>query len=551
MPTTLTFGTGAHDVAIPAGVTSLTVDLYGAAGGGPLPGLGGRVQGTIAVTPGEVLRLVVGGQGATGGGGAFGLGGFNGGGSAQTSDELADSGGGGGATDLRRGGTGLAQRIVVAGGGGGGGANRDGPVGTGGAGGGTVGGFGTGGEQGGAPGTQSGGGAGGTSTGGLANGSPGSLGQGGAASQNGRGGAGGGGFYGGGGAGASDIGPATAGGGGGSSLVPVGCTTTSGVRSGAGYAVLTYNRPPSAPNLLSPANNTALNPSQTQRFSWAFSDPDASDSQAAYELRAGIVGSGVWGYGSGLVNTPNAFHDVPAGSFGTGQNLEWQVRTADSLGVWGPWSASRFFSTVAAPVGPTITSPANGSTASTSSQPITWSVPNQDAYQVRRLADSAGAPDTSTVYGDSGVRENAVDRSDTIPDLVNGRPEHIQVRVRYQGLWSDWSSILLYVDYTVPAVPVASVSPDDATGSITVTASHPAPTGTQPTVVGMHVYRREGGGEGIRLARDLPPNQPWTDYTPASGVAYDYRVAAVGANGTTSLSAWQNGGVLAFSGLSV
>jgi len=67
----------------------------------------------------------------------------------------------------------------------------------------------------------------------------------------------------------------------------------------------------------------------------------------------------------------------------------------------------------------------------------------------------------------------------------------------------------------------------------------------------MHVYRREGGGEGIRLARDLPPNQPWTDYTPASGVAYDYRVAAVGANGTTSLSAWQNGGVLAFSGLSV
>jgi len=108
----------AQTYTVPAGVTNIRVDAYGAAGGasanGPAGGKGGRIQGTVPVTTGEVLNIYVGGAGppysSTGGG-------WNGGGNGQNSW----GGGGGGAVDIRRGGTALSNRIIVAGGGGGGG----------------------------------------------------------------------------------------------------------------------------------------------------------------------------------------------------------------------------------------------------------------------------------------------------------------------------------------------------------------------------------------------------------------------------------------------
>ena len=122
---------------VPAGVTSVIVDVQGAAGGiaGPsslitpsTPGYGGRTQATLAVTPGQVLNIYVGGQGANGTGAAgTAAGGFNGGGNAVAWDAAAPTytgGGGGGASDIRIGGVALANRVIV--GGGGGGAGWDG-----------------------------------------------------------------------------------------------------------------------------------------------------------------------------------------------------------------------------------------------------------------------------------------------------------------------------------------------------------------------------------------------------------------------------------------
>jgi hypothetical protein len=171
----------AQSFDVPAGITSLQVDVVGASGIGPAgipgltPGAGGRVQATLPVTPGETLTIMV--------GGGF----FNG-----------AAGNGGGASDIRRGST----RLIVAGGGGG----TGGPVGLGGAGGGLVGAAGIGGCAGGSGGggTQSAGGAGGVPGPGGVAGSPGTLGDGGPGA-NGlppsffAGGGGGGGYFGGGG----------------------------------------------------------------------------------------------------------------------------------------------------------------------------------------------------------------------------------------------------------------------------------------------------------------------------------------------------------------
>ncbi len=55
---------------VPAGVTQITIDAFGAQGGlsqdGTAGGQGGEATATITVTPGEVLQVNVGGQPATG-----------------------------------------------------------------------------------------------------------------------------------------------------------------------------------------------------------------------------------------------------------------------------------------------------------------------------------------------------------------------------------------------------------------------------------------------------------------------------------------------------
>ena len=116
---------------VPEGARALRVELHGAQGGtsyGPSENYGGLTRGTLAVEPGTVVTVFVGGQ-------PEGIAaGYNGGGAGDSGGQ-----GGGGATDLRLGGTSLEDRVLVAGGGGGAGFWDDLEV-TGGAGGGLTGG---------------------------------------------------------------------------------------------------------------------------------------------------------------------------------------------------------------------------------------------------------------------------------------------------------------------------------------------------------------------------------------------------------------------------
>jgi hypothetical protein len=90
---------------VPANVHTVTIDAYGAQGGGT-GGLGGHARGTFSVVSSTVMHIRVGGTPTDGVSG-----GFNGGG--------AGSPGGGGGSDVRIGGDLVSNRVVVAGGGGG------------------------------------------------------------------------------------------------------------------------------------------------------------------------------------------------------------------------------------------------------------------------------------------------------------------------------------------------------------------------------------------------------------------------------------------------
>lgn len=280
-PPTCTYATAGTDVfTVPAGVSALTVDLYGAEGGSaagfvsPNPpnegapgGLGGRTHAVLAVTPGQGVQITRGGVGSSGTSrhgeyarpGGFGHG--TGGGGAH-----GGGGSGGGATDLRTGAFGPTDRILVAGAGGG--AGNGGPLLGGGNGGGPAG---ENGGQGGGPEGSGAGGTGGTQTqhgtgtrtnplgapGGNASDidqhtgqpNPGSGGTGGNGGRGGNGGGGGGGGWFGGGGGSGGGNPGNlygAGGGGGSGYAApaeAGVSEASlepGVQHGDGKAVVSF-----------------------------------------------------------------------------------------------------------------------------------------------------------------------------------------------------------------------------------------------------------------------------------------------------------------------
>ena len=238
---------------IPAGVSSITVDAYGAQGGKStyvagatsVPGSGGRVQATLTTTSGETLHIYVGGQGSPASVASNESSpGWNGGGKGGRGNGSGYYGaGGGGASDIRTSVGNLSTRILVVGGGGGTSCAECNTNDNGGNGGGLIGAEGAVAANGSVRsggGTQSAGGVGNTYSGWGAS-QAGSLGLGGNAQAydgnlNG-GGGGGGGYYGGGGG-------SWVGGGGGSSFTNAArassVTHTQGARTGNGLITISY-----------------------------------------------------------------------------------------------------------------------------------------------------------------------------------------------------------------------------------------------------------------------------------------------------------------------
>jgi hypothetical protein len=307
--TTCTFDSGPSESwTVPAGVSSVTIDARGGAGGSIVctlsncnhpGGAGGEVAAAIDVTPGDVFQVTVGGAGTGINPDTFpvshlgGPGGANGGGSGGHGDPRAPGAGGGGGSDIRIGSCTatascpLSARVIVAGGGGGAGGISPGA-------GGTL----LAGESGAAAGTGPpfGGGGGGATSGGAGGrgmnvgdtivgaGEAGQLGVGGTGgSVEGGSGGGGGGLYGGGGGGAFG-----AGGGGSSYLDPALGTALAptGGGSGAGLVTISYELDTTSPAVTvnqavgqaDPTNTSPIN------FTVAFSERVAGFAAADVEV---------------------------------------------------------------------------------------------------------------------------------------------------------------------------------------------------------------------------------------------------------------------------
>jgi hypothetical protein len=122
---------GSHSYGpVPAGVSYLIFNVYGAAGApglasrdatglGGAGGTGGHTQAALLVNEGDTFVLNVGGAGTLDVGGSSAD--SNGGDGSVATQCISNGGGGGGASDVRASGGTLADRLIVAGAGGGGG----------------------------------------------------------------------------------------------------------------------------------------------------------------------------------------------------------------------------------------------------------------------------------------------------------------------------------------------------------------------------------------------------------------------------------------------
>lgn len=171
---------------------------------------------------------------------------------------------------------------------------------------------------------------------------------------------------------------------------------------------LDINRQPDMPSSPLPSGGS-WTPDSTPLFTWAFTDPDIEDSQAAFHLQIDDDSSfSSVNYDSGQQSSVSGFWDFPSGtalaSIPDGQWF-WRVRVQDSNGFWSNYTAPILLEVDATP--PTTTASINGNHFS------------DDGYAYLRASgtislaasDGEGSGINATWYklGDSGAWTQYVD----------------------------------------------------------------------------------------------------------------------------------------------
>ncbi|MGD6832585.1 hypothetical protein ACQCT5_10500 [Sutcliffiella halmapala] len=210
----------------------------------------------------------------------------------------------------------------------------------------------------------------------------------------------------------------------------------------------------------------------------------------------------------------SAIHvDVAPNTFPEGI-IEWQVRLNNEDGSNHATSDTVVFIASVNPPAPVITQPTG--TVNGSLVTVEWTSEGQAGFHLELVEAGQviwqyeNTDDVSQAYSISG--------------LENHKEYDIRLAiVNSLGLWSDYSAITIDVDYVPPAPAEITTTTQETT--ITLDFSHPTPTGEIPPVVSVDVYRRvEGDWELI----GIDVGDTFVDYTPASGVVYEYRVRAYG-----------------------
>jgi hypothetical protein len=209
------------------------------------------------------------------------------------------------------------------------------------------------------------------------------------------------------------------------------------------------NRFPTEPTTSAPPDNVDVSKGSALDFVWNHEDPDEGDTQAAYELRYRVastpnVDSGAWTYITSA--TSSETYSAPANTFLANTYYEWQVRTRDMQGGWGPFSFPLSFYVTGVSLAPALVAPVKGQAQDVSDATVfqwTFRDPDQGDTQVR--ADLryrvVGAADWLLSVGDTSVPGNSQAWAFPVETFAAGQHYEWQVRTldSISSVVSDWS----------------------------------------------------------------------------------------------------------------
>ena len=271
---------------------------------------------------------------------------------------------------------------------------------------------------------------------------------------------------------------------------------------------------PLAPTNLTPAS-VIIDRTLTTRFSWRHNDPNPNDEQSKAELQWRVQGGALWNQPVTVLGTSNELYIAP-NTLPAGQ-IEWRVRTYDQAGLVSPYSDLAVITAADPSNAPVIISPAS---IVTESRPVVqWISGAQAAYQILIESDGVTVWDTGVVLSSNKAQTIGI-------DLVNGATYKVKVRIRDSGgLYSSFADKTVTVNYTPPAKPIVDIF--QATGGVRLAITKIPPSGEQPHVVRMVLYK-EVDGKFIPFD-DI--SSVYTDYTTASEDEVSYYIRAYGSTG--------------------
>jgi hypothetical protein len=297
-------------------------------------------------------------------------------------------------------------------------------------------------------------------------------------------------------------------------LVSVANETSGGVLSTL-YVVDAANLPPSAPTLTAKANYDA---SASAVFEWTFVDPNAGDTQSAYQLQIN-TSAGVATYDTTKTASVTESATVPGATLTNPGDWQWRVRTWDAADEAGDWSGYGTFSTGSTGV-VNITSPAvDNPTLTSGSYSVAWSVTGvtQDAYRVVVVDTTTGATlsDTGWLAG--------TDTTYQVTGMTSDVQYRIEVTARASGVATNTDTAYLTPSYASPETPEISVTEYDDDAYVLVSVVNPTPTGDRPEAAYNQILRRPEGSDGdYTVVGTAQTNGTFRDYTAGSGRSYEY-----------------------------
>lgn len=294
------------------------------------------------------------------------------------------------------------------------------------------------------------------------------------------------------------------------------------------FTVYYTNPAPTAPTGLTRASYEAT---VAADFTWTFNDAYAGDSQTAYQLLIYDVSDSSLDYDSGKITSAVSLLTLPANTLVNGKQYQWKVLTYDEEDQASPYSSLATFYTSAKPTAAITTPATDGATVATASLALGWSYtdPESEAqgYYQAILKDSLGGTlEDSTKTAGAGT-------SHTFSYALENRASYSVDLILWdaKGIASTTVTRTFICTYTPPATPTIAATTDNTRGSITLTITNPAPTGGQPALSYNEVWRKKSTETTyIRIATAIVSGGTFTDYTPASGVTYNYKVRAIGTN---------------------